>query len=426
MTQAATINATMTRWTLCDGLGVGLGIVMPVLAALLYPTYIHRVDPGWAEWTRLLEMPFVVAELVAIQIAVRRGYRDAALCRALPRDVQAAFGLLAIGLTVSSVFRSQHPFDSILLSLITLVHLRFCAAIHFLARGERVTDIRALFRWLTLGLVALAVLTVWRFQLPPPAASVPGGVIEWGSALPGFINVRHFGSWTGAIAAGLMLALLYGEEDDQHATALAYVFAAGLTCWSGTRAALLAMAVVAAIALVSLRRWPSRARMLRIVALSALALGLGLLLLPDDPVFFLYAAGDGQDANMATGGRLALWHATFARWLDAPLFGWGSGSTFWEVYVGWTHTQPHNVVLQCLISWGVVGAAGALWLLGRAIVATHRTGIDDARLLPLTGMLYSLLFMSLLEGMLHYPRFIMMIAVGFALLFAARERSRAR
>jgi len=426
MTQAATINATMTRWTLCDGLGIGLGIVMPVLAALLYPTYIHRVDPGWAEWTRLLEMPFVVAELVAIQIAVRRGYRDAALWRALPRDVQAAFGLLAIGLTVSSVFRSQHPFDSILLSLITLVHLRFCAAIHFLARGERMTDIRALFRWLTLGLGALAVLTVWRFQLPPPAASVPGGVIEWASALPGFINVRHFGSWSGAITAGLMLALLYGEEDDQHATALAYVLAAGLTCWSGTRAALLAMAVVAAIALVSLRRWPSRARMLRIVALSALALGLGLLLLPDDPVFFLYAAGDGQDANAATGGRLALWHATFARWLDAPLFGWGSGSTFWEVYVGWTHTQPHNVVLQCLISWGVVGAAGALWLLGRAIVATHRTGIDDARLLPLTGMLYSLLFMSLLEGMLHYPRFIMMIAVGFALLFAARERSMAR
>ncbi|MBB6505294.1 O-antigen ligase [Sphingomonas endophytica] len=426
MTQAATINATMTRWTLCDWLGVGLGIVMPVLAALLYPTYIHRVDPGWAEWTRLLEMPFVVAELVAIQIAVRRGYRDAALWRALPRDVKAAFGLLAIGLTVSSVFRSQHPFDSILLSLITLVHLRFCAAIHFLARGERVTDIGALFRWLTLGLGALAVLTVWRFQLPPPAAEVPGGVIEWGSALPGFISVRHFGSWTGAIAAGLMLALLYGEEEEQRIATPAYLLAAGLTCWSGTRAALLAMVVVGVVALVSLRRWPSRARLVRVAALSVLALALALLLLPDDPVFFLYAAGDAQSADMATGGRLALWHATFERWRDAPLFGWGSGSVFWEVYVGWTHTQPHNVVLQCLISWGVVGAAGALWLLGRAIVATHRTGIDDVRLLPVTGMLYSLLFMSLLEGMLHYPRFIMMIAVGFALLFAARERSMAR
>ncbi len=424
MTQAATINATMTRWTLYDGLGMGLGVAMPVLAALLYPTYIHRVDPGWAEWTRLLELPFVVAELVAIQIAVRRGYRDAALWRALPRDVKLAFGLLAIGLTVSSVFRSQHPFDSLLLSLITLVHLRFCAAIHFLARAAPVADIRALFRWLTLGLGALTLLTVWRFQFPPPAADVPGGVIEWPSALPGFISVRHFGSWSGAIAAGLMLTLLYGDEQNQRATALAYLLAAGLTCWSGTRAALLAMAVVALVALISLRRLPpTRARLTQVAALSALALALALLLLPDDPVFALYTADDVQSAEAATGGRLALWHATFARWCDAPLFGWGSGSTFWEVYVGWTHTQPHNVVLQFLISWGVVGAAGGLWLLGRAIVATHRTGIHDAQLLPLTGMLYSLLFMSLLEGMLHYPRFIMMIAVGFAVLFAAREQA---
>jgi O-antigen ligase len=164
---------------------------------------------------------------------------------------------------------------------------------------------------------------------------------------------------------------------------------------------------------------------MRVAVLSALAMGLALPLLPDHPDFHLYVAGDGQDANMVTGGRLALWHATLARWRDAPLFGWGSGSTFWEVYVGWTHTQPHNVVLQFLISWGLVGAVGGLWLLGRAIGATHRTGIGDARLLPLTGMLYALLFMSLLEGMLHYPRFIMMIAVGFAVLFAARERATA-
>ncbi|MEG8041278.1 O-antigen ligase family protein [Sphingomonas sp. LR60] len=422
MTQAATINATMTRWTLYDWLGVALGVVMPVVAALLYPTYIHRVDPGWAEWTRLLEMPFVVAELIAIQVAVRRGYRDAALWRELPRDAKLAFGLLAIGLTVGSVFRSHHPFDSVLMSLITLVHLRFCAGIHFLARVEPVADIHALFRWLTLGLVALAVLTVWRFQLPPPASSVPGGVIEWGSALPGFISVRHFGSWTGAIAAGPMLALLYGDEDDQHTMSLAYLLAAGLTCWSGTRAAVLALAVVVLIALVSLRRWPTRVRFVRVAALSALALGFALPLLPKNFDFHLYVSGDGQSANTATGGRLALWQATFTRWLDAPLFGWGSGSTFWEIYVGWTNTQPHNVVLQFLISWGVVGAAGGLWLLGRAIVVTHRSAIDDPRLLPLTGMLYSLLFMSLLEGMLHYPRFIMMIAVGFAVLFVERER----
>ncbi len=423
MNHAATIRASVTRWGLYDWLGVVLGIAMPVIAALLYPTYMHRVSPGWAEWSRLLELPFVVCELAFVHVAVRAGYRDAALWQRLPRDVKAAFALLLVGLTVGSVFVSRKPFDSVLISLITLVHLRFCAAIWFFARAEPVARIRTLFSWLTLGLIALAMLTTWRFQLPPPAASVPGGVIELASALPGFINVRHFGSWTGAIAAGLMLSLLFSDEGEDHRVAsVAYLLAAGLTCWSGTRAAILAMVVVALVALVSLGRWPERVRLVHVAGLSALALALALLLLPDDPVFYLYASGDMQDANLATGGRLALWHATFERWLDAPLFGWGSGSTFWEVFVGWTHTQPHNAVLQFLISWGVFGAAGALWLLGRAIVATHRTGMDDAALRPLTGMLYSLLFMSLLEGMLHYPRFIMMIAVGFAVLFAARER----
>lgn len=423
MNHAATIRNPVVGWGLHDWLGVTLGVVMPVVAALLYPTWMHSMASGWAEWTRLLELPFVACELVIVHIAVRAGYRDAAIWRLLPRDTRIAFGLLLVGLTVGSAFVSRNPSGSILLSLTTLVHLRFCAVVFFFARRQPEGGTGALFAWLTIGLVALAVLTMWRFQLPPPASSVPGGVIEWGSALPGFISVRHFGSWTGAIAAGLMLALLYGPRDRTRVTDLSYLLAAGLTCWSATRAAILAVAVVALVALVSLRRWPSRAAMLRVAALSALALGLALLLLPDDPVFHLYVNGDGQSADAVTSGRLSLWQATFARWQASPLFGWGSGSTFWEVYVGWTHTQPHNAVLQFLISWGVVGTAGGLWLIGRAIVATHRTGMRDDALRPVAGMLYSLLFMSLLEGMLYYPRFIMLIAVGFAMLLAARERS---
>lgn len=424
MDYATTIKASVTRWGLYDWLGVVLGMVMPLVAAILYPTYIHRVDPVWAEWTRLLELPFIACELVVIQVAIRRGYRDAAVWRLLPRDVIAAFALLCVGLTIGSVFISKVPAHSIVLSISTLIHLRFCAVIYDVARAERPEHVRTLFSWLTLGLVALAILTTWRFQLPPPAASVPGGKIELGSALPGFISVRHFGSWTGAIAAGLMLALLYGEEEKGRLTDLSYLLAAGLTCWSGTRAAILAMVVVALVALISLRRWPTRARMVQVTGLSLLALGLAVIFLPDHPDFLLYTPADTQSANAIAGGRLALWHDTFECWRQSPLFGWGSGSTFWEVYIGWAHTQPHNAVLQFLISWGVVGAAGGLWLLGRAIVAVHRTGMDDPRLRPLTGMLYSLLFMSLLEGMLYYPRFIMMIAVGFAVLLAARTSSR--
>ena len=277
---------------------------------------------------------------------------------------------------------------------------------------------------LAIGLIALALLTAWKFLLPPPAALVPGGRIEWGAALPGFISVRHFGSWTGAIATGLMIALLYGDDRRNGGLAALYLLAAGMTCWSGTRAAVLAMAVVAVVVAFSLRRLPDRRSIARLTGLSVAALGIALLLAPaGETDFLLFVSGDYANPDAAATGRLELWNATFHRWLDAPLFGWGSGSTFWEVDVGWTHTQPHNVVLQFLVSWGIVGAAGGLWLLGRAIGAVHRHGMAQDRLRPLTATLYALLGMSLVEGMMHYPRFVMLVMTGFAVILADRNRA---
>lgn len=420
------MKRAVPRLDLFSWLGITIGVIMPVIATLLYPVYMHQMQPPWAEWTRLMELPFVACELAIILVAREKGYRDVLIWRKLPRDVIVALGLLLAGLLVSSVFVSKNVAVSITFSIITLVHLRFCAAIFFMARAEAREDaIRSFFPLLSIGLIVLTILTIWKCKLPPPEWTVPGGRIEWGSALPGFISVRHFGSWTGAIAAGLMLALLYGQgERRTRTTSLSYLLAAGMTCWSGTRAGVLAMAVVALIALISLRRWPDLPALMRVGALSALAMLGAIIFSPGLPEFALFLKEDVTSASAMAAGRLELWHDTFFRWLDAPMFGWGSGSTFWEVNIGWAHTQPHHAVLQFLICWGIVGAAGALWLLGRAIMATHRTGMDDDRLRPLTGTLYALLFMSLLEGMLHYPRFIMLIMIAFAVIFAARERNR--
>jgi exopolysaccharide production protein ExoQ len=423
MDHTVSAKPSIARLDVFGLLGIATGIIMPVLAALIYPVYMHQMQPAWAEWTRLMELPFVACELVIVQFAVRKGYRDRLIWKYLPRDVKIAFGLLFVGLTVSSVLFSKNTAASVTLSLTTLVHLRFCGATFFLVRSDRNADIRTFFPLLGLGLAALTILTIWKFKMPPPELTVPGGKIEWPSALPGFISVRHFGSWTGAIAAGFLLVVLYGDKEQSQRMAPLYLFAVGLTFWSGTRAAVLGLAVVALTAAVSLRRLPSAAALLRTGGLSALAMLGAVVFSPGLPEFKLFVQDDIQSADAMAAGRLELWHDTFFRWLASPIFGWGSGSTFWEVNIGgWTHTQPHNTILLFLISWGVVGAVGGLWLLIRAIVATHRTGMDDARLRPFTGMLYSLLFMSLLEGMLYYPRFIMLVMIIFAVLFAARER----
>ncbi len=405
---------------------------MPVISALLYPVYMYQMQPAWAEWTRLMELPFVACELVIILVAQERGYRDILIWRNLPRDVIVALALLLAGLVVSSVFASKNVAASITLSISTLVHLRFGAAIFFMAgedrrAGDTAPSISGRFgAGLVAGLAVLAILTIWKFQFPPPEWTVPGGKIQWASALPGFINVRHFGSWAGAIAGGLLLKLLYGPPRRGGSYDLWYLLAAGLTFWSGTRAAVLALGVVALIALVSLRRLPSAPAMIRVVGLSGLAMLGALALAADGEAFSLFARDNLGSADALTSLRLSLWHETYSRWLDAPLFGWGSGSTFWEVNIGWLHTQPHNTVLLFLISWGLIGAVGALWLLGRAIGVVHPDAMEDDNLRPIAGTLYTLLTMSLLEGMLHYPRFIMLIMICFGVLLKFTLTNRPR
>jgi O-antigen ligase len=194
-----------------------------------------------------------------------------------------------------------------------------------------------------------------------------------------------------------------------------------MTAWSGTRAGMVAIIVVGAAMVAGTRTLPRLGTLALITALSAIATLLGVMLVPDHTDFWLFQYSDMEGTGAFTGGRLDMWIATFNKWLEAPIFGWGSGSMFWEVRsLGWTHTQPHNVVLQFLISWGVIGAVGGLWLIGRALRAAHVHAMGEPRLLPVAGVLYALLFQSLLEGMLHYPRFIMTIMTGFAVILAHR------
>lgn len=326
-------EAAAVRATLLVRLGILLGLIMPVLNAALHPTYMHQMQPAWAEWTRLVELPFVACELVVVHLAIWAGYDDGTVWRMLPRDVHFALGVLLAGLTVSSVLVSRNPAASVALSLITLVRLRFAATMFFLSGRERSPDVDALFRWLGAGLAVLAGLTALKFVFAPPASLVPGGRIERPAAVPGFISVRHLGSWSDAVAAGLMVALLYGRRDRM--TALLYLLAAGITCWSGTRAAVLAMGVAGLVTLVTLRRWPERGALALVAVLSVAALAAGIALAPPGlSEFSLFARDNLGSADAMTSGRLELWRQTFARWQDAPVFGWGSGLTFWEVYVG--------------------------------------------------------------------------------------------
>ncbi|MEP7348752.1 MAG: O-antigen ligase family protein [Sphingorhabdus sp.] len=399
-----------------------MGVIMPMVAAWFYPTYTNTMSDPFVEWTRLQEVPFVVCEALIVGWALYRGMELRCFASILPRDCLIASGIFMAGLWGSTLFVSKIPATSLMISLSTVVHILFALSVYHLAGNAKKTSVEQFASVLALGLFALAVLTAFRFLTVALLSPVPGNEIEWSSAMPGFISVRHFGSWTGAITA-IFAAILLNNRDDAALSRIDLFFflSMAMTIWSGTRAAVLAIAISCAIMVVSKWQMPSLRMFGRLSMTTGAAAFLALALIPyGNTAFLLFEYWDTNpiaNADQISSGRLSLWGGTYEKWLEAPWFGWGSGSTFWEVFeLNWTHTQPHNFILQFLISWGLVGAVGAIWLLARTTAAAHRRVMANTHTWPLLVGLYSLLVMALLEGMLHYPRFIMLIMALLALI----------
>lgn len=405
------------RWA-AWGWGIILGLVMPIATALLYPTYHVMMERPSYEITRILEMPYVLFEIGFILWAGRRGFDFPAEAMALPRDIKFAGAIFISAMFASSLVLSTNVPMALTQSLMWLVHIIFALAVLRFFRQESASDPEGFIAWHVLGLIVLALYTWWWFSFPPPVQELPFGEIRWRGALPGFIDVRHFGSWTGAIASGLAVRILYGADGRGLVAArLFYALAAGLTLWSGTRAAILAIIVVTLVFIAMQRRLPSPRRIAWAFALTLAACAGAYLAMFDDIAFKLIVFDELASTEDLTATRSIMWGRTVDLWLQSPWLGLGTGSIFWEYGPDKNPTQPHNVILQFLLSWGVVGAAAALWIIGRALVLVHRRGRAIPAIFAILGFTYALLFQSLLEGMLHYPRFIVSIIVMGALIY---------
>ena len=397
-----------------------IAIVMPIVSALVYPTYIHHMLSRSAEFSRLIELPFVVSEVVVVLWAGRQGFDLPSAWRGLPRDIRVAVGVLLAAIGASALFISNNVLYSLTHSLIVTIHLVFALAVYHLVAQRRMPEPNRIVPFFAVGALVLIVYTAWWLLSAPPPETQLYGKIEWHAALPGFISVRHFGAWYAALASVFALRILFtrkrGRIGWDH---LLYLLTAAALVWSGTRAGVLALMVVVAIAMLLLGRIPPIRNIGHAAILTGIALCLAWLVIPPDDSFRLWNLGaDGHITDTVDSDRLLLWRLGLERWADSPLLGWGTGSFHWEVDSGFPHTQPHNVIVQFLLNWGIVGAIPAFWLIARAIRTAHNSALAFPEMLPLLGMAYALLVQSLLEGMLHYPRFIMAIIVLLALVIA--------
>ena len=401
-------------------LAIALGIAMPLVEAALYPTYFVMMEREWAEFTRLIELPYVVFEVLFILWAGNNGFDLMQSLRRLPRDILVAAGVLLVAALGSSLIISSDKPYAMTHSLMWLVHLVFALAVVSVLATVRECKPTQFLRWHVVGLVVLSIYTAWWFLTIPPVETLPFEEVRLRGAVPGWIDVRHFGSWTGAVGAAFAVRILFAPQNANLKWDCAcYFLAAGLTVWSGTRAAILAITFVTLVFVLIFRSWPDWRRIGIAALLTLFACGVAYLLLPDDPVFHLFTERELAGDTDLTRTRWVMWSRSLEIWLQSPLLGLGTGSIFWEYDPIITPTQPHNVILQFLISWGIVGATAGLWILVRAIHAVHTASRSMPVMFGVVAMLYALLFQSLLEGMLHYPRFIVTIMVLGAMVIAA-------
>ncbi len=184
------------------------------------------------------------------------------------------------------------------------------------------------------------------------------GVVDW-SHPPLFGNIRHFG-----MTIGFFVVLLSGCGDaDKYERAfikVARVIGLAMLLWSGSRSPTLGWIVAAAI-LLHLRRgdepWKS------VVAELIVALVLAVLFSPAGspwlgPLNQFMRSSDLTSLDGVSTGRIALWSKTIEALSHHGLALTGAGGNGFVrlgLYAPGPIFHPHNLLLQMITDWGVVG-----------------------------------------------------------------------
>jgi exopolysaccharide production protein ExoQ len=401
-----------------------LGIILSALlvgCGLVFRTYMIAMPTPGMEMARQFGLPFIVAELAVIVWALRGGMDFAVIWRTLPTYAQWLWGSFLAIFWIGSAFVSEVKILAILHNLFLLVHIAFaCAVAHLVGRFEQ-NDLEKMAKMLVIGLFIFCAITAYAFVYHPPFHTMPNNKIEWQFAIPGFISLRLFGAVCGAMFCFLLGTHFLAAEQKR----LTYwhwfwiTLSAGMMIWSGTRAAVLGSFAVLMLVLLFYRVRPSWRVSLGILLSLAIATCLAIMLVPyGDPTFLLYAPGDGASTGTASGGRFEYWASVWQTYLTVPVFGAGPFSVSYMIDVEPPrHVQPHNILLQFLMSWGGPATALALTMMAIVTLKAHIIATQHRIVLPFLMMLDCLLVMSLLDGMTHFAQHLMLIMIGYGAIF---------
>jgi O-antigen ligase len=374
---------------------------VPAVIAFAPPLFFlmtwNAEDLGPAlRFLRSYSLPLAAAELFAILVAVREG--AVVYWRQLrpPAVVVAALvGLVSVAVA-TALFVAPAPAASIIRTIAWIIHLFFGLSIAFLVRRKFSADdlIAAYCMGFTAYVALFVIFATGALQRP----------INWTFDLPSVSHIRHIGIYASAIV-GLAIGVMAGARGLRtwmFGFAIV-VIGFALSFWTGSRGPVAAVGAAVAFGLIAFptmrspRAWGGTALAIAIAVVATL-----LMPAPADNM------GVGRTIEASTGnadattGRMELWALVLQAISRSPIIGYGE-SQMSVVAPFYGMGQPHNLVLQLLLAWGVIGLICAA-VLGIAFVARAIPAVraDEASLVgPFTAMA-TLTALSMVDAALYH------------------------
>jgi O-antigen ligase len=382
----------MERWGWGRGLALAIGLAPVVLAAI---TWSPGAPEPWTIVARKYALPVLAMEVVAILAALATGLAETIRRIRLPRPAAIAAAVLGLVMAGTVPF-APVPHVAATHTALWVIHAFFALSVLHLA--GRAFTVSALAWSYAIGFGLFCLLF---FGL---LAQVRDPGFHWNHYLPAFNHIRitgHYAAPAAALATGLM-ALARTPARWAAAFAVA-TLALALALWAGSRGALIGAGagLVAGLLFAPPMRRPR--------AWGGFAAGLALAWLT---MSALPAPGPNMGAERivaatvrtadATTGRTGLWANVARAVAKRPVFGHGEGQM---PYVAkfYTAFHPHNVVLQLLLAWGMVGLTCAVILafyFAQASIRLVRSGADE--LLPPFLAMVALAVPALVDGSLFH------------------------
>jgi hypothetical protein len=191
------------------------------------------------EIARQFGLPFMLAELVFILSAIDKGFSLKSIFIQNTICVKWLAGLFLGTYWIGSIFYSEMAVLSFIYNIFFVVHVLFAYAVAQTIGCFKSDDLDRTAKNLVIGLFIFCLMTAYALIFHPPFSSMPKNEIIWQFAIPGFISLRLFGAFCGAIFCFILGVLFLADEQKRlngwHILWL--TLSAGMMIWSGTRAA---------------------------------------------------------------------------------------------------------------------------------------------------------------------------------------------